>query len=159
MNFAAQAPDLLNNPEIARGLDNAIIAAAIACAISSDESRTLGGSRQHARVIREFTALVEQHAEGPLYLPEVCTALGVSARVFRQCCHDYFGVGPKRYLILRRMHLVRRALLNTIPGEETITSIATRFGFWELGRFSVAYREFFGEAPKATLRKKAPINS
>jgi transcriptional regulator GlxA family with amidase domain len=33
-----------------------------------------------------------------------------------------------------------------------VTDIATRFGFWQLGRFSVEYQALFGESPSTTLR-------
>jgi len=62
-------------------------------------------------------------------------------------------MGPKRYLLLRRMHLARRALLMADPATATVTEIITNFGFWELGRFSVAYRSLFGESPSASLSR------
>jgi AraC-like DNA-binding protein len=60
-----------------------------------------------------------------------------------------------RYLVLRRMHLARRALLreNSLA---TVTQIATDHGFWELGRFAVAYGALFGESPSESLHRLSP---
>ena len=47
-------------------------------------------------------------------------------------------MGPKKYyLLLRRMHLARASLFAADPAETTVTDIATMYGFWQLGRFSV----------------------
>ena len=52
-----------------------------------------------------------------------------------------------------RMNQVRVALMRADPAKATVTGIATGHGFWELGRFSVAYRTLFGESPSASLRR------
>jgi hypothetical protein len=52
------------------------------------------------------------------------------------------------------MHLVRRALLRADPSAATVTRLATDHGFWELGRFAVAYRALFDESPSESLRRR-----
>jgi len=96
---------------------------------------------------------LEAHPHRPLYLTEICAAIGVAERTLRVSCERHLGMGPIRYLTLRRMHLVRRALPRSEPSTATVTQIVTDHGFWELGRFSVAYRALFGESPSQTLRQ------
>jgi AraC-like DNA-binding protein len=64
-------------------------------------------------------------------------------------------MGAKHFLLLRRMHMVRRALRESTPSETTVTQIATRYGFWQFGRFAVEYKTLFGQAPSATLARPA----
>ena len=44
-----------------------------------------------------------------------------------------------------------RALMTADPQTHSVTQIALDTGFSHLGRFSVAYRAYFGEAPRETL--------
>ena len=89
--------------------------------------------------------------EEPLYMAELSAQVGASYWTLRECCLEYLGMSPKRYLWLRRMHLARRALRRANAEKTTVTEIASDYGFWELGRFSVAYRSLFGESPSAAL--------
>ena len=114
--------------------------------------RVTSGPRHHAIVAR-FEEFLEANPNRPLYLAEICPAIGVAERTLRLACEEHLGMGPIRYFSLRRMHLVRCALLCADPSTATVTRIATDHGFWELGRFSVTYRSLFGETPSETLRR------
>jgi AraC-like DNA-binding protein len=111
--------------------------------------------RSHRAIIVRFETYLEAHPDTPLHLLEICAALGTPERTLRAACEEQLGMGPIRYLNLRRMHLVRRALALADPSRATVTQLATDYGFWELGRFAVAYRALFGEPPSETLRRSS----
>jgi AraC-like DNA-binding protein len=103
--------------------------------------------------MRRFRQAVDESAGAPLYIPEICKTIRVSERTLRVCCQEHLGMSPKRYLLLRRMALVRRSLREAVTDTTSVTDIAMRFGFWNLGRFAVEYRALFGEPPSATLHQ------
>ena len=109
---------------------------------------------RHAEIMRRLEAVLEANPDRTLYAAELCAATGASDRTLRACCQEHLGMSPMRYLWLRRMHLARRGLRVANPAATTVTEIATNYGFWELGRFSVAYRSLFGESPSAALRRR-----
>jgi AraC-like DNA-binding protein len=111
------------------------------------------GSRRHDMIIARFEEFMETRPGQPLYLTEICAAIGVAERTLRVACEEHLGMGPIRFLSLRRMHLVHRALQRADSSTTTVTRLATDYGFWELGRFAVAYRALFGESPSESLRR------
>ena len=134
-------------------MEQALVEAMVACLASAEAAEVTATRLHHRRVMRRFEEVLEANPDRTLYLAELCAATGVSARTLLACCQEHLGMGPKRYLLLRRMHLARRALLMGDPATTTVTEITTNFGFWELGRFAVAYRSLFGEMPSASLRR------
>ena len=150
--IAKVTPDILSLPEVARALEEELLLVMIRCLSEGDPSRLTKSGRRHDRVIARFEEYLEMHPEQPLYLTEICAAIGVAERTLRGICEDHLGMGPIRFLALRRLHLVRRALQQANSATTTVTRAATDHGFWELGRFSVAYRALFGESPSDTLR-------
>lgn len=152
-SLAENAPEIIANPDAARGLEQALIEALFGC-LDARQRETSVAQGQHAIVMRRFRKVVEENPEQPLYIPEICKAIRVSSRTLRMCCQEHLEMGPKRYLLLRRMHLARRAL-RCVPDAASVTEIATRYGFWQLGRFAVEYQSLFGESPSATLRRQS----
>jgi transcriptional regulator GlxA family with amidase domain len=116
-------------------------------------SKRIGSGRRHYAIVARFEEFLEANSNRPLHLAEICPAIGAAERTLRNACEEHLGMSPIRYFSLRRMHLVRCALLGADPSTATVTRIATDHGFWELGRFSVTYRSLFGETPSETLRR------
>ena len=153
-HLAETAPEIIANADAARGLEQALVQALVDCLGYREGRQITVAQGQHAIVMRRFWRVVEENPEQPLYIPEICKAIRVSDRTLRMVCQEHLGMGPKRYLLLRRMHLARRALREASPEATTVTDTATRFGFWQLGRFAVEYQSLFGESPSATLRRQ-----
>jgi AraC-like DNA-binding protein len=149
--LAKGIPEILANTEVARALEDALIHAIIACLAESPPVEMTSSNRGRQSIIARLEELLAANTNRPLYLAEICAAVGASERTLRVCCHEHLGMGPVRYLWLRRMHLARRALLIAAPENTTVTEIAMNHGFWELGRFAVEYRTLFGENPSASL--------
>ena len=152
-NLAENSPQLLTNPEVARALKQSLIGATIECLSNSSASSEKWAQQTHDTVMRRFRRVLEEHANWPIYVPEICVAIGVPDRTLRLCCQEQLGMSPKQYLTRRRIHLVRRALLAAVT-ETTVTETASRFGFWHQGRFSASYHAIFGELPSTTLARR-----
>jgi AraC-like DNA-binding protein len=151
--LAHDTPDILELPEVTRALETELTHILVRCLAEGRSLEPTAGDRRQDRTLTRFAKFLKANPDRPIYLTEICAAIGVAERTLRAACEEHLGMGPIRYLTLRRMHLVRRALLHSHPSTATVTQIVTDHGFWELGRFSVAYRMLFGEQPSETLRR------
>jgi AraC-like DNA-binding protein len=152
-HLAEEAPEIIANPEAARGLEQALIEAMVGCLDHREVHPNSLAQGQHAIVMRRFRRVLEENPEQALYIPEICKAIRVPGRTLRMCCQEHLGMGPKHYLLLRRMHLARHALRMAAPDGTTVTHVATQYGFWQLGRFAVEYQSLFRESPSTTLHR------
>ncbi len=74
------------------------------------------------------------------------SSLSKLERAFRQ----ELGLTPSAYIRARRLHAARRELQS--GRSRQVAAVAFDSGFRHLGRFSGAYRSYFGELPSETLR-------
>lgn len=148
------------NPEIARhdgpaqGLAGATLDALLACLAQGRGEPDRAALRRHNRIVARLETLLQEQPEHPWSLAELCAAIATSERTLNVACQEFYGANPIRVVRDRRLDAVREALRQADPKRTSVAAEAMRFGFWELGRFSGAYRDRFGELPSATLRRE-----
>ena len=151
--LAESDPNSVAHSGTARALEQALIETMVASLSTPDAIEDSSSRRRHQNIMRHFRRVVQDHPLEALYLPELCAAVGVPHRTLHLCCTESLGMGPKRYLVLRRLNLAKQALLVADATRTTITEVAASLGFWNFGRFAVEYRSLFDESPSTTLRR------
>lgn len=112
------------------------------------------GSRAHVSrlaAVERAEAYAREHASTPVSISRLCRVVGLSERGLRNAFYGIRGMSPKRSMLAERLDRARRALTDAGSRPGTVTGIATRYGFYELGRFAGTYKEAFGESPSETL--------
>jgi AraC-like DNA-binding protein len=87
-------------------------------------------------------------------LAELC---GVSERTLRNVFGEYYLTSPTDYFKLKQLHQIRNSLKES-DNDRTVSSTFLNNYAFEFGRTSVQYKELFGEAPSATLKKFNPTD-
>ena len=101
------------------------------------------------RALRETMEWIEETEELPMTVLELCKDVGYSSPTLYRAFMEEFGVGPKRYLHVKRLSRVRHDLIFRSAGTG-ISDIANRWGFWHMGKFAADYKMQFGELPSQT---------
>jgi AraC family transcriptional regulator, ethanolamine operon transcriptional activator len=103
-------------------------------------------------IVERAEAYARAHLDSQVPLSRLCRVVGVSERALRNAFYGVRGMSPKRCMVAERLQCVRRALSDSASRPNTVTGVATHYGFYDLGRFAATYKEAFGEAPSETLR-------
>jgi transcriptional regulator GlxA family with amidase domain len=152
--LVSSAPEIFQRSEAYSALEHELVHAMVTCLANDNQAdHEPTAWRHHSAILGRFEEFLADNSDRALHLAEICAATGAAERTLRYCCEEHLGMGPVRYLWLRRVHLARAALIRADPATTTVTEIATRFGFWQLGRFAVFYRGLFGEPPSVTLQR------
>jgi AraC-like DNA-binding protein len=151
-------PDMFTSPISVDALEHALLRPMVMCLASGQTTQESSPYSRRVAAARRFQAEVETGVDRALSIPALARLLGVSERGLRDLCEEQLGISPVRFVMLRRLHLTRRALLRSDHHTSSVTEIALDYGLWNLGRFAVAYKSVFGESPSATLRR-SPVNT
>jgi AraC-like DNA-binding protein len=110
-------------------------------------------SRQ--RILNRVEDFLEANPDAPIYVADLCVAAGVSERTLENVFHRCFGLSPIRYLRVRRLHQVRRALRACDPRTTSVSEIASLFGFFHFGHFAADFKALFGQTPSKLFGHRA----
>ena len=156
--------DLVAHPKSDPGgeqLSN-LVAGAIAWMGDASSEWKLEGvtlSWEHIRAAKLAREFIHEHYTDGIRLEDLCRVAGVGVRTLQRCFRQYFDVTITEYLKTIRLEAARRELAAGHPSEDSVTTIALENGFTHLGRFSVEFRERFGQSPKKTLAMGAEQKS
>ncbi|MBL4802911.1 MAG: AraC family transcriptional regulator [Emcibacter sp.] len=92
------------------------------------------------------------HLKEPISIDDLVAVTGVSQRSLFEGFRQFRGTSPMKYVFQLRLENVREELRDS-GSDRNVTDIALKWGFTQLGRFSVAYKKVYGESPPNTLRQ------
>lgn len=130
-----------------------LVDAVVDCLPAAPPSQAAKGRPRldRAEIVRRAMAAIEAAPSVPT-AADLARHVGVTDRTLLRTFQETYGVPPKRYLLLRELHLIRRTLRAGAGPDTTVADVLTRHGIWEFGRFAARYRRQFGETPSETLR-------
>ncbi|MFW2382337.1 MAG: AraC family transcriptional regulator [Acidimicrobiales bacterium] len=112
-----------------------------------------GHLRPERRAVIDARDFIEQRLSEDFDVRMVANSAGVSVRTLQKLFSEDLQQSPTQYIRTRRLERARADLADAAPGSGvTVSAVASRWGFHHLGRFSVTYRDTFGESPSETLR-------
>jgi len=140
-------------------LEKAVIEQLLQCIqIPGEELRRRIPGRLEAAKRAEY--IIRQNLERRPDIKQLSRLVGCSVRALYLGFKERYGISPARYARILALEAVRKELC-LLPQDKTIAEIAIRRGFYHLGRFSLQYKDFFGESPSATItraRKQAQMH-
>ncbi|KJC61164.1 hypothetical protein UP10_09785 [Bradyrhizobium sp. LTSPM299] len=108
------------------------------------------------RSVRRALDAMHENAARNWRVTELAVVAGTCGRTLQRQFLAFLGKTPGTMLRDIRFERARRELLQGLPCAR-VMDVALRCGFTHFGRFSVAYRRRYGEAPSQTLKRQAVV--
>ncbi len=101
--------------------------------------------------MKKIISHMHAHCHEPIQLKDLRQISNVSERTINMGFNKYLDASPKQYLKQLRLQRVHEDLRHA-SAHTTVTNVAMRWGFCQLGWFSAEYRKQFGQTPSETLK-------
>jgi AraC-like DNA-binding protein len=158
LRHSQQNPGMYGHPGVVQSLqENLLLRLTRAVNLEETDSRLVLRVNKSMLGLRRALEYMHAHQGERLGMTELCGKIGVSQRSLERAFQATFDMTACSYLRRQRFSEVRRELMLARPGEQSVSQIAYRHGFYELGHFAVHYARLFGEKPSTTLANDCPV--
>jgi AraC-like DNA-binding protein len=113
-----------------------------------DEGRQIAGPAISDHVARANVYISQNLHDAGLSVERVASSIGISAGYLQQLYRAAKNLSVAQSILDQRLANCRRELADPSLAEESITSVAFRWGFSESSSFSRAFRRTFGLSPR-----------
>ena len=145
-------PGFLDQPLVGAAVEQALAAGLLLAQQDKlDQRLTQPGAGPAPADVKRALDYLHANLTRDVTLGDLARVAGTPARTLQEHFRARFGCGPMRYLRDRRLCRAREELRDGDP-TVSVTDVALRWGFGNLGRFAACYRQRFGENPSETLR-------
>ncbi|PHS37340.1 MAG: hypothetical protein COB07_10885 [Sulfurovum sp.] len=96
--------------------------------------------------------LLHKNIKKPIDMTIVIKEFNIGGSQVYNAFKKEYGITPKKYLKILRFNAIKKELLLADPKSVTISGIARKYHFVQMGHFAEGYKQQFGETPSQTLR-------
>jgi AraC-like DNA-binding protein len=100
--------------------------------------------------VREAADYIRANLTKNLTISDIAAAMHCSSRSLQAAFARHYGYSPSQFLRTCRLEAAHVELLNS---NKTITEVAFKYGFSNLGRFAKYFEQQFGKKPSDVFRK------
>lgn len=120
--------------------------------MTRDSARShIGGAGSASRDVNAALALMQEHLEAPLPIPEIARRVGRSQKMLEARMGSDLGAGPARVYRRLRLNLARKLVAET---DLTVSEIALRAGYENPSALTRAFRAEFNTTPRALRSRR-----
>ncbi|MEG3636535.1 helix-turn-helix transcriptional regulator [Micromonospora palythoicola] len=101
--------------------------------------------------LRRATMFIEEYADRDIGAADIAAAAQVSLRTLQLAFRRHLDTTPMAHLRRVRLDRAHRELMQADPRRETVSAIASRWGFLSHSRFTARYHATYGFPPSRTL--------
>lgn len=146
--------DVLTHPLITAPLSESLIRGLLLAADHPYRHMLIQHSQPpRDRVVRTAVEMIEASPRAPLTISMLAKRSHVSVRALQLGFRRHLDMSPMAYVRMVRLRHAHEELRAADPSRTTVTSIAHRWGFSNVGRFADEHASKYGELPSETLRR------